>query len=343
MSWRFAQLALAALLGFASPAIAADRAQQTCEQSKRGGQDWDKQIIGCSALLSRSSLTNGDRSITLENRAFANEGKGDHDRAIADYDEAIRLEPNNASAYAARGRVFEKKGDPRRALADFNKALTLESDLPGAIAGRDRVRAALAAVPGAETPAAAPTPVAAAPPASQAPSIVLGNGDLDTCALVRRGDDPPRSEKCLGLRKARHDLRNERRTPTGLGGFQQGTDAAGRSFQRDRRARSDARRSGGGSRPRDARRRASPSPRRSDPSRTERYADPGRRCVASHAGSSAGRRARGRSGLGGMPTISPARSRPGQADCRLHACSIPRIQGNRRQPRNRVCTARGGV
>jgi tetratricopeptide (TPR) repeat protein len=176
---RFAQLALAALLGFASPAIAADRAQETCEQSKRGGQDWDKQIIGCSAVLSRSSLTNGDRAITLENRAFANEGKGDHDRAIADYDEAIRLEPNNASAYAGRGRVFEKKGDPRRALADFNKALTLQSDLPGAIAGRDRVRAALAAVPGAETPAVAPTPVVAAPPASQAPPAILGNGDSD--------------------------------------------------------------------------------------------------------------------------------------------------------------------
>ena len=64
-------------------------------------------------------------------------------------------------------------------MADFNKALTLQSDLPGAIAGRDRMRAALAAVPGAETPAAAPTPVAAAPPAAQAPFVVLGNGDLD--------------------------------------------------------------------------------------------------------------------------------------------------------------------
>src|ERR1700732_1878195 len=98
MSGRFAQLPLAALLGFASPAIAGDRVQEACEQSKRGGQDWDKQIIGWSAGLSRSSLTNGDRAITLANRAFANEGKGDHDRAIADYDEAIRLEPNNASA-----------------------------------------------------------------------------------------------------------------------------------------------------------------------------------------------------------------------------------------------------
>jgi tetratricopeptide (TPR) repeat protein len=64
-------------------------------------------------------------------------------------------------------------------LADFNKALTLQSDLPGAIAGRDRVRAALAAVPGAETPAVAPTAVVAAPPASQAPPAILGNGDLD--------------------------------------------------------------------------------------------------------------------------------------------------------------------
>ena len=184
MSWRLAWLALAALLGFASPAIAADRAQEACEQSKRGGQDWDKQIIGCSALLSRSSLTNGDRAITLENRAFANEGKGDHDRATDDYDEAIRLEPNNASAYAARGRVFEKKGDPRRALADFNKALTLQSDLSVAIAGRDRIRAALAGAPVAETPVVAPSPVVAAPPALQAAPAILGNGDFDRALLA---------------------------------------------------------------------------------------------------------------------------------------------------------------
>src|ERR1700722_8052671 len=76
MSWRFAQLPRAAVLGIASPAIAADRAQEACEQSKRGGQDWDKQIIGCSALLSRSSLTNGDRAITLANRALGGEASG---------------------------------------------------------------------------------------------------------------------------------------------------------------------------------------------------------------------------------------------------------------------------
>ena len=108
-------------------------------------------------------------------------GNGDLDRALSSVEETIRLEPNNASAYAARGRVFEKKGDPRRALADFNKALTLQSDLPSAIAGRDRMRAALAAAPAspnsqapplvAPTPAvpsATPTAVAVASPATQA-------------------------------------------------------------------------------------------------------------------------------------------------------------------------------
>ena len=147
------------------------------EQERRSGLGQaDHRLLGPPVAQQPDERRSRDHA---RDRAFANEGKGDHDRAIADYDEAIRLEPNNASAYAARGRVFEKKGDPRRALADFNKALTLQSDLSGAIAGRDRMRAALAAVPGPETPAAAPTPVAAAPPASQAPSVVLGNGDLD--------------------------------------------------------------------------------------------------------------------------------------------------------------------
>ena len=51
--------------------------------------------------------------------------KGENDKAIADYTEAIRLEPENAQAYHGRGSAYEAKGDHKRAEADFAEAKKL--------------------------------------------------------------------------------------------------------------------------------------------------------------------------------------------------------------------------
>jgi Flp pilus assembly protein TadD len=44
---------------------------------------------------------------------------------IADYDEAIRLDPKNPRAFNKRGFVYHDKGDDDRAVADFNEAIQL--------------------------------------------------------------------------------------------------------------------------------------------------------------------------------------------------------------------------
>jgi tetratricopeptide (TPR) repeat protein len=59
------------------------------------------------------------------NRALAWKAKGDLDRAIADYDDAILLNPNYAPAYAARGAILRLKGELDRSLADLDKAVSL--------------------------------------------------------------------------------------------------------------------------------------------------------------------------------------------------------------------------
>ena len=51
--------------------------------------------------------------------------KGDKDRAIADYNEAIRLNPNDADAYYNRGNAWSDKGDNDGAIADYNEAIRL--------------------------------------------------------------------------------------------------------------------------------------------------------------------------------------------------------------------------
>ena len=47
------------------------------------------------------------------------------DRAIADFDETIKRNPNYAITYTNRGYAYEKKGDKDQAIADFRKALEI--------------------------------------------------------------------------------------------------------------------------------------------------------------------------------------------------------------------------
>jgi tetratricopeptide (TPR) repeat protein len=54
--------------------------------------------------------------------------KEDYDRAIADYTEAIRLEPDNAFYFNIRGDAYYQKNDYDRAIADYTEAIKLEPD-----------------------------------------------------------------------------------------------------------------------------------------------------------------------------------------------------------------------
>jgi tetratricopeptide (TPR) repeat protein len=67
-----------------------------------------------------------DNASAYVRRAVAFYRKGDKDRAIADNTEAIRLDPKSAVAYRNRGREYNDKNDPNRAIADFTEALRLE-------------------------------------------------------------------------------------------------------------------------------------------------------------------------------------------------------------------------
>jgi lipoprotein NlpI len=59
-------------------------------------------------------------------RATAFNSKSDHDRAIADFDKTIALDPTLVLAYIGRATAFKSKGDHDRAIADFDKAIALD-------------------------------------------------------------------------------------------------------------------------------------------------------------------------------------------------------------------------
>jgi uncharacterized protein (TIGR02996 family) len=51
---------------------------------------------------------------------------GDYTRAVAEYTEALKLQPGSASDYRMRGRCHYQQGEYAQALADYNEALRLE-------------------------------------------------------------------------------------------------------------------------------------------------------------------------------------------------------------------------
>ena len=66
-------------------------------------------------------------ALDLYRRAMAEQGLGHTDRALADFNNALRLDPKNQLAYLGRGILLATRArNYRRAIDDFNRALEIE-------------------------------------------------------------------------------------------------------------------------------------------------------------------------------------------------------------------------
>jgi len=136
-------------------------------------QALDRQIRGCTAVLNRSGETAARRAIAFSRRGFANLLRGQEAAALADFTEALRLDPRddwaltnrglillntgrvdeakadleaairlnprNDTALALRGLLNQERGDLDAAMADFDEAIRLNPQNGVAFYGRARV------------------------------------------------------------------------------------------------------------------------------------------------------------------------------------------------------------
>jgi tetratricopeptide (TPR) repeat protein len=109
---------LVILAGLSRSAAADD--WQDCRQS-----DPDRRIAVCTQIINKGGESDKNLARAYFNRGIAHKAKGDLDRAIADYTEAIRLDPKSDAAYHNRGVAQRDKGDLDRAIADYTEAIRL--------------------------------------------------------------------------------------------------------------------------------------------------------------------------------------------------------------------------
>jgi tetratricopeptide (TPR) repeat protein len=169
LSHSFARsLALAAtaglLLAYSLSANAVETAKDRCEQAA----NLDAAIEACSLII-KSDNDRHRLALAYFNRAGWHLKKDHLDRAVADFNEAVRFEPDFAAALTKRGLVEERLNDLRGARADFAAVLKLPTTNNLSAWAHAMARERLAATEAAAKTAATSNPVVAANPVAAVP------------------------------------------------------------------------------------------------------------------------------------------------------------------------------
>jgi tetratricopeptide (TPR) repeat protein len=80
----------------------------------------------CTRVIDSSAYSGAEAAWAYLDRGLAYENLAQYDRAIRDYDEAIRLQPNRGLFFADRGNAYQDKGQYERAIQDYDAAIRLD-------------------------------------------------------------------------------------------------------------------------------------------------------------------------------------------------------------------------
>jgi tetratricopeptide (TPR) repeat protein len=111
--------ALFAIVASGTAAPGKDAAAAKRDWADCVARDIDVAIRGCTELIGTKAKNAAAPARAYLRRGEAYYKMGDYGHAIADFDQAIGLEPGDAEAFVYRGAVYREKGDHARALADL--------------------------------------------------------------------------------------------------------------------------------------------------------------------------------------------------------------------------------
>jgi len=131
--------ALAALCLAAGTQTAQADFSQEVRRCDFGGAHPDIQIVACTRNIQSGRFTGQNLAIAFMNRGLAYKKKGQWDKAIADFDGAIRLKPDFVFALNNRGNAYYDKGQFDRAIEDYDEAIRLNPDFSEAFSNRGNV------------------------------------------------------------------------------------------------------------------------------------------------------------------------------------------------------------
>src|SRR5215472_992977 len=101
---------IAATLGLAL-AARAEPADEQRQCAATSGMTVDQKLSACTAVIAAGSESPHDLAVAHNHRGDAYLNKRDPDRAIADYDQAIRLDPTFVFPLNGRGLARQSKGE----------------------------------------------------------------------------------------------------------------------------------------------------------------------------------------------------------------------------------------
>src|ERR1051325_5788783 len=119
------------LLALLRPAAAVNEDLAECERLSG-----DEAIAGCSHAIASGKWKGHFLANLYNNRGVEYKNTGDPDRAIADYDEAILLNADDADPYYNRAAAWEAKGLLDLAIADYDESIRLDPKKAGAYDSR---------------------------------------------------------------------------------------------------------------------------------------------------------------------------------------------------------------
>jgi tetratricopeptide (TPR) repeat protein len=135
--------ALAIIAAFAAAALLAASPARADATEDCFGEDLERRIAGCTALIERGDRDEEMRSFAYGMRGLMLSIGGNYEAAIRDYDAAIALKPDFAVVLNNRAWAYFRWGRAAAGLADVEKSLQLNPKSPYAFDTRAHIRQAL--------------------------------------------------------------------------------------------------------------------------------------------------------------------------------------------------------